>query len=41
MAKDDDGNKHEKPDPAAGDGQVLPGTPIDPSEPHDDGKHEK
>ncbi len=33
--------KHEKPDPAAGDGQVPPGTPINPQEPKDDGKHEK
>lgn len=40
MAEDED-NKHGKDDPAEGDAQVPPGTPIDPSEPHDDGKHEK
>jgi hypothetical protein len=38
MAQDDKG-KHAAPDPAKGDGQVPPGTSIDPKEPKPDGKH--
>ena len=33
-------SKHEKPDPATGDAQLPPGTPISPREPKG-GKHEK
>ncbi len=41
MADDNnDEGEHAKPDPAAGDGQVPPGTPIDPKEPKG-GDHQK
>ena len=40
--KEDGEGKHAKPkNPAETNGQVPPGTPIDPSPPKDDGKHEK